>query len=517
VTFQRPAVSPQDVARPGHSRAGSGVSIGPRLPGVLLALAAGIVVALPATAQERAPAEVGAVQSLTLGEALSRALDGSRTLTRARFALEEAEGQVKEAWSGVLPRLDLNAAWTRNLTVPSSFFPAIFFDETASPDELVRVAFGADNQWSSTLSLEQPIFEGRALIGIGAAARFRALQEEVLRGTELETVTRVRLLYYDLLLAQEQARLLERSVERVRASLEETRALARAGLSSEYDVLRLEVEVANLEPQLRRALNEARARERELITELDLPEGTRVELQGALVQLDLENPAANEGANREIVELMGPPPPDATDAAAVAARFAQVRGGASALRQVELNSELRQAELRAEQSEFLPRVSLFGNYQVQAQQDGSPTFFGRSGQRAYGRNVGIQVSLPIFTGRQRTARVEQRRAALRASEIEIDEVGDRLHDQFVGLLEEAEEALLRVRGQALAVRQADRGYQIASAQYREGLGSQLELTDAEVALRQSEFNYAGAVFDYLATRARLDELGGEVPMGGIGR
>jgi outer membrane protein TolC len=62
------------------------------------------------------------------------------------------------------------------------------------------------------------------------------------------------------------------------------------------------------------------------------------------------------------------------------------------------------------------------------------------------------------------------------------------------------------------VQQATRGFEIASAQYREGLGSQFELIDAEVALRQSEFNYAQAVFDYLVARAQLDEATGLVPL-----
>jgi outer membrane protein len=472
------------------------------------------VLAVPAPPPGAAPADT---LSLSMGDALARALGENRGLARARLSLDEAEAQVKEAWGSVFPRVDLNASWTRNLTVPSAFFPAIFFDETAPPDQLIRVQFGSDNQWSSTLSFEQPLFEGRAFIGIGAAARFRALQEEVVRGAELEVATRIRLLYYDLLLAQEQARLLERSVERVADVLDETRALVRAGLASDYDELRLEVELANLEPQLRRAVNEARSRERELITELDLPSDTRIRVEGALVALDLTDVAANEGANREIVELLGPPPPAPADDEAVGAFFHRVREGSTALRQAGLGSELRLAELRAEQAEFLPRLSLFGNYQVQAQQDGSPEFFGRSGLRAYGRNVGIQVSVPLFTGRQRTARVEQRQAALRAVRIEADEAEARLHDQMLELLEQAEESLLRVRGQSLAVRQAERGFQIASAQYREGLGSQLELTDAEVALRQSEFNYAGAVFDHLATRARLDELSGSLSLEGIAR
>ena len=54
--------------------------------------------------------------------------------------------------------------------------------------------------------------------------------------------------------------------------------------------------------------------------------------------------------------------------------------------------------------------------------------------------------------------------------------------------------------------------EIASAQYREGLSGQLELTDSEVALRQSEFNYAQAVYDYLVARAQLDEATGRVPL-----
>lgn len=64
----------------------------------------------------------------------------------------------------------------------------------------------------------------------------------------------------------------------------------------------------------------------------------------------------------------------------------------------------------------------------------------------------------------------------------------------------------------MAVGQAQRGFEIASAQFREGLSSHLELTDAEVALRQSEYNYAQAVYDYLVARAQLDEAVGRVPV-----
>ncbi len=449
---------------------------------------------------------------LSLDGAVALAIEENRDLTRARLAAREAEGLVSEAWGSVYPRVELSTAYTRNLSPAVSFLPAQILDPGAPEGDLVRVQFGADNVWTSSISLEQPLFEARAFIGVGVAGRFQAFQDEGVRATLHGVVTRVRVLYYQLLLAQEQARLIERSVQRVVQSLEETRALNRAGLASDYDVLRLEVELANLEPQLRRAANEERRMERELVTELHLPPGTRVRLEGELARMQLDDPAANEESNRRILAFAGVDLPQALSEDAIESLFQRARVSNATLQQAGLNEELRNAELQVERSEYLPRVALFGSYDIQAQQDGSPDFFGGPGQRGYGRNVGIRVTIPLFTGFQRGARVEQRQANLAAARVERDLGEDRLRNELRTLTEAADEARLRARSQALAVAQAQRGYEIASAQYREGLGSQLELTDAEVALRQSEFNYAEAVYDYLASRARLDEAVGEVPL-----
>ena len=154
------------------------------------------------------PQEEG--RALSLAEALRTALEQNRDLREARFALDEAEGLMSEARGSVLPQVDLTGSFSRNITPPAAFMPAIFFDPDAEPGELARIVFGADNVWSSTISVEQPLLDGRAFIGLGAAGRYRAVQEEMLRGRVFEVATRVRILYYELLLAQEQARLIER-------------------------------------------------------------------------------------------------------------------------------------------------------------------------------------------------------------------------------------------------------------------------------------------------------------------
>ena len=477
-----------------HTRAGRWLA---RL-GVAVAFAA-------ASSPSPLVAQAQPTPGMTLTETLRVALERSPRIESARHALEEAEERVSEAWGSVYPRVDFTADYTRNVSPAVNFLPAIIFNPSAGPDDQVAVQFGADNLWQSFITLEQPLFDGRAFVGVGAAGRFQTLQEEVLRGSTQSVVSQVRTAFYDVLLAQQEARLLAESEARVREALEETKALHRAGLATEYDVLRLEVELANLEPNLLRAQNTERQRRRELAVELDMdPE--RVSVQGSLETLDLENLEANTPANREILALSGVPTAGPVDADALVRQALDSR---SDIRQLEVTEDLRVAELRAQQSEYLPRLSLFGNYSVSASQNGSPDFFGQP--RAYSRRVGLQLSVPLFQGFAQTARVDQRRATVRAAQTQTRFAQNRAESEVRSYVEQVEEARLRAGAQRRAVQQAQRGFDIARATFREGLGSRLELTDAEVALRQSEFNYAQAVYDYLTARARLEEATGLVP------
>jgi outer membrane protein len=290
--------------------------------------------------------------------------------------------------------------------------------------------------------------------------------------------------------------------------LTETKALHSAGLASEYAVLRLEVELANLEPNLRRAENAARQFRRQLAVELDEPDQESVTVLGELAEMDLDDLEANSPDNRAILSFMGFE--DAESQSAALRSAAELR---SDVRQLGLNEELRRTEMRLEQVQYLPEVTLWGSYVINAQNNGRPSFFASgNGERAYSRLVGVRVSIPVFQGFKRDARIDQKRALVRQAEAQTRQGVDMASSQVKGLVESTEESSLRARAQRLAVGQAYRGFEIASAQYREGLSSQLELTDAEVALRQSEFNYAQAVFDYLVARAQLDEATGTVPL-----
>jgi outer membrane protein TolC len=419
---------------------------------------------------------------------------------------------VSEAWGGLYPSIDVSMSYTRNVSPAVNFVPATFFDPEASPDEQIAVQFGADNAWDGLVNVEQALFRPAVFLGVGAANRFESLQEEIVRGQVHSVVTDARVAFLDLLLAQEQWRLTENSVQRVGETLKETRAMNDAGLSSDYDVLRLEVELANLEPNLLRAENAVRQAKRRLAVLMDRDVSEDLTVAGELASMNLDDLSDNSEENLSVLRFSGRDAPLSTEGGAVQELVGTAVASRSDIQQADLTESLRHTEMRVEQMDYLPEVSLFGTYQVNASQNGEPRFFGSP--RAYARRVGVQVTLPVFNGFQRESRIDQRRAALRAAQSQASLVRDEAEIEVRDVIDQVHEARARASAQSRAVVQAQRGFEIASAQYREGIGSQLEMTDAELALRESEFNYAQAVYDYLSARARLDHATGSVPLAG---
>jgi outer membrane protein len=264
------------------------------------------------------------------------------------------------------------------------------------------------------------------------------------------------------------------------------------------------VELANLEPALRRARNSAEAARRALAVELALEGTEEVQVAGSLAAVSLA-PGGADPLTRSFGVPIG-------SGETLEELIERARANRSDLRQIQGTQQLRVAELRAEQSEYLPRVAFFATYAVAAQANGAINPFGFGDARSTSSpQAGISVSVPVFAGFRRPARIDQLRAALAQTQTQGRLAAAQVENQIETLFEQAEEARLRAEAQQVAREQARRGYNIASVQFREGLGSRLELTDAELALRQSEFNYAQAVHDYLTARAQLDLAVGEVP------
>lgn len=474
-------------------------------PGAFALLA--LLLPLPAAAQS---GESAGAARVTLEESIAIALEDSRSVQDARYALEVADKQVVEARGLAMPTLSANASFTRNLTALESFLPAIIFDPTASPDDFIAVRFGADNNWNSSLTLDQTLFNNTVFIGLRVANTFRQLSEEALRGTAQQTVTATRKAFYATLLARESLRLTENSIARLRQTLEETTAMQEAGLASDYDVLRLEVELANLEPQLRQASDALAAARRNLALVMGVEVDDPFEVAGSLMEIDIETGEAETPESGALLRVVGEPEAIGLGFDRVLERSLRDR---TDLRQTRINLALGRARVQASRSNYYPTLSGFWSYSVIAQENGTPNFFGESSQnRTSLQQAGLQLRIPLFSGFRSSARVQQDMLAADRVATQLTQLEEQTYSEVRTLLDALEETRQRSLAQARAVGQAQTGYGIAAARYREGVSSRLEVVDAENALRLAEFNYARAVFDHLSAQADLDLAMGTVPM-----
>ena len=479
-----------------------------------------------AAGADSAPAAVQA-PPLTLERAIGLALENSRDLMDAQLSLRGAEGRVREAYGAFLPTLEFTSGYTRNVKRQQGFLPAIIFDPDADPNEVIPVPFGSQNEWTFTALAEQNLFQPEVIVGAGAASTYKAVQSVGVRARAHEVATRTRIAYFDVLLAQEAERLSANSLERIELTLRETEALHRAGLASEYDALRLRVERNNVEPDVRRAGAALQAAKRTLAIEIGLDAIDSLSVQGSLVDPGL---LASDAREPGLASVSGDATPGAVAGEAtpgglflagitrpqereVGELLQVMRERRADLKQLEMTQALRKAEMRVEQVGYLPRITVFGNYSVRAQEDGGLSFFGENErQRVETAAVGLEVSWPIFQGTQRLARIDQRRSALKQAQTAYDLALDRAENDVRTQYDQVLESHERAEAQRQAVEEAQRGFTIVRAQFREGISGQLEVTDSELALRQSEFNYAQAAYDYLVARARLDRAVGVVPL-----
>lgn len=451
---------------------------------------------------------VGSQKTLKLTEAIQVALANNPEIKRSLLELKVADEQVRISWGEVLPDITGSASYTRNLEIPVNFVPATFFDPNAPAGELVPLQFGTDNNWQGGLSVQQTLFRGAAFVGISSSRLYKAAQSENLRATTQQIVTQTRLAYYSVLIAEEQLRLQKATVERLQKNLKENIARQKAGLIDEYGVLQVRVQLQNQQPQLTQAKYRVEQAYRELKVVLGIPLDLKFDIQGDLNDFKVTSQQAVSEVNKNLKKVDNMTPYHFNKRARLIDKATEMRGD---IRVLDKREQLKERELKAIKSRFLPTLTANYNLNWSAAQAGNPVFFGTQDTRARSQTVGVTLSVPIFQGFERSANLDiaqiekkklevQKRAAVRSARNEIQSARESLNQAI-------ETAPARIK----ALELAREGYERAQARLENGLGSQLDVTNAELQLRQAEANYARMVYDYLSAKARYDQAVGMVP------
>lgn len=410
---------------------------------------------------------------LTLEESIRLAVSQNPYHLAAEERLETARAKLREAAAGFLPSLNSEGLHTLAEKVFTLEFPSFIPGE---PPQRISFDFTKDYQFYLNFSL--PLFTGGRLTSGYKQAKYNLRStEEAVRQSKHITVFNAKKTFYGYLLTKDFVKVAEEAVDVAEKHLKNVKSLYGVGMASKFDLLRSEVQAANLKPQLIKARNNLKIAELSLKTLLGLDLSQPIEIKGYLTYEPFE-PDLEESVSKAMLKR-----PE--------------------ISQLKYQKQMAGQGLKLARASNLPSFAVSATYNFWADQ---LNFRKDTWQSFY--TVNLVFTIPLFNGFATSARVAQSKAMIRElgftqkGLIDIIEFEVR---KAILRLQEAKESLL---SQEKNVEQAQESLRIAELNFSEGLATTLDISSAQAALSQAKTNYSQALYDYVMSLAELDKAMG---------
>jgi outer membrane protein TolC len=432
---------------------------------------------------------------LSLDEAVALGLRQSDEVGIAAAQVDVADAQFGAARANVLPQLRFNGGYTHVYE--------------SARGQAVGSVFNQPNTYTASANLSQTLFQGGKLVSatraaneLRQAARYDEREQRALVTLQIQRV------YLQALYAGRIAALQDTNLALASSRLAQVERFERAGQAARYDLLRARVERANIEPLAIGARSD-----RELAL-LELKRVLNVPVEQPLVLVTQIDAAAAAGLLATIA-----------DTALVAER--------AAIRSAELNLAARRLNVDAARADYLPTLTAFfqSGYQAfPAPGQGFPTSRGltsadlcpagsaagrtcQNGGFFSDRQAGLNVSVPIFDGLRIKSNVDLARAQARLAEIQLQQQRETVALDVARARAEQRRAAAVFAARQQNSAEAGEAFRLATLRFARGLSTQLEVSDAQLALLTAESTEARATYDLVLASADLARaLGRPIPL-----
>ncbi|WP_245889483.1 TolC family protein [Cecembia rubra] len=419
------------------------------------------------------------VVELSLEESIRYALENNVDAKNAQLETLIAKATVVERRSQGLPQVNGNVDFTYNAAIPVVFFPneGPFADPNSELD-VVPLRFGVPITATVAVQATQMIFDGSYFVGLQAAKTYKMLTEYDRLKSEIDVKERVKKAYFSVLVNEQRRQLIEANLKRLESLLSETNALFEAGFVEKIDVSRIKVQRNNIKSELDKVVAATAISVELLKIQIGLPTDYFIYLTQSLEELndltDIKSLIEIEGTRR--VELD----------------------------QIRTNIELVKLDLKNNTVQYIPKLSAFATYQrnAAAQQFGSLMENGRWFTGAF---IGGSLAIPIFDGLSKSARIQQNRVQIRQLENQERFIQDNIEFEKFQFRANLNNSLAALEVQAENMDLAKEVFRMAKIKYEEGVGSNLEVVEADSALKEAETNYFTALYDALIAKVDLEK------------
>jgi outer membrane protein len=417
--------------------------------------------------------------SFTIQEAVTYALKNQANVKNAELDTQVAKAKVNELIGLGLPQVDAKVELNRFFDVPTSFFPAEF----AGGEEGVYLPlqFGQPYTGQAGFTATQLLFDGSYIAGLQASRAYVELSRKDLTRARIETAIAVSQAYYLVLVNKEAIKEMVTEVERIAKLKDDTKALYENGFveKMDYDRIVLNYNIAN---------NAKNNITRSIVISENL-----LKFQMGMDQ------KANLILTEDIEEISVSAFESYNDTVDYRNRIEY-----SILKSQYNLSTINVKNFRASR---LPSMGLFGSLGWNASRN-EFTFFNSEYKWFPSSVVGVQMSMNIFGGFKKNAQVQQAKLNMMKVENSIKVLEDNIDREYQNARASYLNAMSDFDTQKENRELAKELARVSKIKYDTGVGSSLEVIDAESSLRESEANYFQALFNLYTAKLELDRTAG---------
>ena len=414
---------------------------------------------------------------MTLEQSIEYALANNTGIKNAYLNIADAEQQINERKATGIPQINGSVAYQRYLQLPVQPLPNALVDfiRLLNPNGEVETegSFFLKNNFNAGLNLETMIFEGSYFVALRAARAYRNFVQQQLLVEKREVRNQVTGAFLPVLLLKTNLEIIDKNIGNLEKLLAETKELYKEGFVEQLDIDRQELSLLNLQTErenlLRQKENAILALKFAMGHPIDGPLEVIGELEDMTMEVDDQQLVSDINyGNRPETGLS------------------------------DLNIQLNELNLKLNKSYYLPSVRGNGAYTYTFQGN---TF--KEGFWAPSAYVGLNVNIPIFDGFDKKAKIQRVR-------IDIEEASNQKIEIKRGIeleIQTARTSYINAREKLSNQRKnldlAQRIYDTTQIKYREGVGSSLEVTQAEQSLYTSQSNYLNALYDVIKAKSDL--------------
>jgi len=415
--------------------------------------------------------------SMSLEEAKAYAIENGYASQSAKLEVEKSNKKVKETIGTGLPQISGTGNYQRYLKVPLSLIPAAAFG--GNEGEFAEVFLGTKQQMGASIRADQLIFDGSYFVGLQAAKVYLELSQNDLAKSDVEVASMVTEAYGNVLVAEQNIKILKGNVDNLEKSAFETEELLKNGFVEEQDRDQINLTLASVKNSYENAVRIMEIARNQLKFILGIDINSTLELTDDLKIVTSNSTSEDYLSTGFNVESH------------IDYKIVETQERASSLL------------LKQQKSTALPRLSAFYSLQTNAYSD---EFDFLDNKRFYsGQLIGLNLNVPIFTGFSRTNRIQQAKIDYQKVNIAKKQVEQQLSIQAQNAKSQYTFALSQYNTTEDNLELAQRIYNKTKIKYDEGISTSLDLTQANDQLLETQGNFINAAFQLITAKSTLDK------------